>query len=658
MSNGDYSSGPSHFWPALCDESLFVEIECGEADVSLAADVLTTYNVPMTTTAQDTGGNLKNLDIKRQDALGVIKLSLMEEAGDGSSIYEPIVTEDGEVDFVKIGSSTSTLRDVYYTIQTKSYVETCAGVMITGGKPFPIRRALDWKPIWGDSLQFFNTDDMLSNCMVETIDQYATLTYNDPHFDSAFEDGIDNMYNIGLDNAWDRIMGWAYYTNLGPNADEYTTFAQQSPAEVPVRVSPLDEEEYPNVGDLERPLATSDPNQACWTSSLAVSQGVEIPIPDGMKYETVRETTVSKFMGVSEIYIVGMLLNDCYGTPKTDAQTKPNTEENTRLWIGADDTSRYIFKCIEGFHYVIKYAEFDPDPLQMENPRVVFANQARFNDNAKFGTGVEYNIKENSNLHKLVDEHSGLATILPTGGEQGVMVAEIWAVIQIDTPSFIIKDPIGRRADDIARDFECLVSPLVVTEEPEPKAFNGELIDQVEGKQDSDPTTVQDFTETDEEAALDVMQGGGTSMTFSFFNAEEIRKVSGAIFDYMNAGDGIETTYICGPTCEPKLGLQGPTVGIINSITYSYNDSGSYTISVSEGPRITGGFAEFGGGIFPKQTESKSAEATIIQDLGNHVHYKVLIDEIGVKTAFNCCASVLRVGDKVGVSIHNNAVEM
>jgi hypothetical protein len=294
----------------------------------------------------------------------------------------------------------------------------------------------------------------------------------------------------------------------------------------------------------------------------------------------------------------------------------------------------------------------------MENPRIVFANQARFNDNAKFGTEVEYNIIENTTLHKLSALQSGYATILPTGGEQGILVHEIWAVVQIDTPSFIIKDPVGRQADDIARDFECLVSPLVVTEEPEPKAFNGTLLDQVEGLKDHDPTTVQDFTETDEEAAYDVMQGGGTSLTFSFFNAEEVTEVSKAIYDYMNSGDGIETTYICGPSCEPKLGLQGPTGGIVNSITYSYNDSGSYTISVSEGPKIVGGYAEFGGGIFPKQTESKGAEATIIQDLGNHVHYKVLIDEIGVRTAFNCCASVLRVGDKVSVSIHNNPVEM
>jgi len=655
---------PKDFWFDFSDESTFTEIECGD-DLSLANKVLETYNIPCSTSS--IGGGLMNLDIKHQSAMNVIKISLMEEAKDGSSIYEPIVDEDGEVEFVKIGQSTASLTDIYYTIQTKNYVEECKGVMITGGTPFPIRKELDWKPIWGEgdnsSRKIHDTDAMRSTCFKDQFDQHATVSYNDPHLDSSFEDGIDNLYDITVENPWDRIIGYSYYIHGGDNVNDDTSIAHQKPSEIPIKVSPLltgdeepDEEAYPDTGELERPTITTDPDSECWSASIATGQGVEIPMPDDIKFTSVRGVTYNKFLGVSSVYLVGTLLTMCKGTPKQDEKTGENKEENTDLWIGADDLGRSVYKCVEGYHYVIKYPDADEDPLRMENPRIVFANQSRINDHAKYGKEVAYNVAPGNTMYEKMPS-TDTATIIPTGGIQGVKVEEIWATVLLDTPSFVIHDPIGRNADTIAQDLEVLITPLVVVDERAPVAFNGEEIDQVQGIIDHDPTTAQDFEETDMEAAMDDMEGGGVTLTFSFFDKAEVLKISDAVFDYMNAGDGIETTYVCGPDCEPKLGSKGPAAGIINNITYSYNDSGSYTISVNEGPMLAGNFAEFGGGIYTKQVEEVGAQATIIQDLGNHVHYKVSIDGYGVRTAFNCCAEVLRVGDKVNVAVHNNPVE-
>ena len=92
------------------------------------------------------------------------------------------------------------------------------------------------------------------------------------------------------------------------------------------------------------------------------------------------------------------------------------------------------------------------------------------------------------------------------------------------------------------------------------------------------------------------MNGGGMSLDFSFLDAEQCVTLSKALYEYMNSLDGIETVYVCDPNCDPKLGGVGPTGGVINSIQYSYTDSGSYTISANEGPRLVGGFAGVGGG--------------------------------------------------------------
>ena len=648
---------PKDFWFDFSNESTFTEIECGD-DLSLANKVLEAYNIPCSTPS--IGGGLMNLDIKHQSAMNVIKISLMEEAKDGSSIYEPMVDENGEVEFVKIGESNTSLTDIYYTIQTKNYKEECKGVMVTGGPPFPIRRELDWKPIWGtgdnSSRRIYDTEAMRSNCLTDRLDQHAAVVYNDPQFDTNFEDGIDNLYELTVDNPYDRIIGYAYYVYGGPNVNDDTSITHQKPSEVPIKVSPLLEDIYPDPGELERTTITTNPNSECWSASAATGQGVEIPIPDDIKFTSVRGVTYNKFLGVSQVYLVGTLLTECYGTPKSNELTGENKEENTDLWIGANDLGRSVFKCTEGYHYVIKYAEADVDPQRMENPRIVFANQSRINDFAKYGKEVEYNVSPGNNMYE-EQERSGTATIIPTGGTQGIRVEQIWVTIQLDTPSFVIYDPIGRNADTIAQDLEVLLTPLVIIEERAPVAYNGREIDQVQGIKDHDPTTTQDFEETDMEAAMDDMEGGGVTLTFSFFNKEEVIKISEAVYDYMNSGVGLETTYVCGPNCEPKLGTSGPAYGIINNITYSYNDSGSYTISVNEGPVLAGNFAEFGGNIYTKQVEEVGAQATIIQDLGNHIHYKVSIDGYGVRTAFNCCAEVLRVGDKVNVAVHNNPVE-
>ena len=125
----------------------------------------------------------------------------------------------------------------------------------------------------------------------------------------------------------------------------------------------------------------------------------------------------------------------------------------------------------------------------------------------------------------------------------------------------------------------------------------------------------------------------------------------------MNGRDGQEKVYTCGPHCQPKLGGAGPDGGIINQINYSYTDSQSYTISVNEGPKLVGQLAQVGTGPYFKQAEDVSRLGVIIRDHGNHIHYDVRLDQYGERTAVNCCDQILRKGDRVNCTIHNNAVE-
>jgi hypothetical protein len=58
-----------------------------------------------------------------------------------------------------------------------------------------------------------------------------------------------------------------------------------------------------------------------------------------------------------------------------------------------------------------------------------------------------------------------------------------------------------------------------------------------------------------------------------------------------------------------------------------------------------------------KPTENFSTTAQVLQDMGNHVHFKVRVDGIGDRMALNCSPKIIRVGDIVKVTIHNNPVQ-
>jgi hypothetical protein len=72
---------------------------------------------------------------------------------------------------------------------------------------------------------------------------------------------------------------------------------------------------------------------------------------------------------------------------------------------------------------------------------------------------------------------------------------------------------------------------------------------------------------------------------------------------------------------------------------------------------LYGGLPNITTGAAVKMTEEVSANGTILQDEGNHVMFKVLVDGVGVRQAMNTSPSVIRVGDRVSVTIHNNPVE-
>lgn len=676
-------SSIAEFWADYGNSDSFQEIDCPGPTGSLAADVLDKYGISLSEGAS-IGGNLYGLDIKNMDAMSVINLSLLEALADSGSfsngtMYELVADVRGGAKIIEIGGGSANLNDIYYQVQTESYVENCKGVLIRGGQPRPSWVETEWSPIWGeDGKHVYDYTKFLSNCSDPSFSTNAVIIFDDPNLtNSSYKDGIDNLYDI--EDPYQRIIGYATYKNA-PGSTKDTRITYNNVASVAIIVAQSTADGGPDMGTLiEKPQV--DPaskifgDKDCWTDAdqvVSYTNGIPIPIPESLRFTDLRNTQVDKFQRVTDVFIIGTPLSLVKSAPVNNdaaALTVPPNPDDYTAVINVDSSTKHVFKLNVGRDYVIAYDTSG----EYIAPYIVFSKNTRENEPLPYGKDTKYIVGQGGKYGAELQGQTGTATIFPAANNRGYIVEQIVAMIDVDSPSITIYDPeynglgedgASSKAVDIANNFEYWVRPLVLYEPPAPIAFNGELLDQTMGVKDNDPTTVQSFEDTPLELAMDEMNGGGgMELTLSFLNGEDdARKVadlSGNLFAFMNNGTGIETNYVCGPNTEVELGEMGPSGGVINNITYSYTDQGSYTISVNEGPRLVKSISAGGpSGPSVRATETVNARGTVIQSLGNGIHFKVRLDGYGERTAINTCHNIIREGDIVSCSVHNNQVEV
>ena len=653
------------FWPTFGTNGLSTITTSYEGTTSsLASDVLSTFGISCTGSR---GGSLEGLDIKNMDALAVINLSFLEYYGKTGTLLDIVANDSGGVSIITVGGSSCNLNDIYYQIQSDSYKSTCAGVLVRGGTPMPYWEDTDWVSIWGNGgKQVFDYSMFVSNCSDPELSSYAMIIFNDPNLDTSYNDGIDNLYDM-VDPIKQTFMGYARYMSA-PGSTDYTKITyNDSGANIPIVVCNGE-----SMGTLIEPPKMLPELEKfggadCWSGSnagISSSDGLKIPIPDTLRYTDVRGVSVDKFKSVTDVFIIGTPLSLVKAAPYNNdsaAITVPPTEESYTAIINIDSSTRNVFKLNPGKDYIILYED--------GIPYIVFSKNTRENDPLTYGPETSYVIGNGGKYSIDREGETGKATIFPVANNKGYIVDQVVAFIDIDMPSISIYDPeyngdgsdgASSKAIDIANNFIYELKPLILNNPPAPIAFNGSLIEQGDSVVDTDPTTVQDLSDTPLEKVLDKLNGGGYEITMSSLtNETTIKTMSRNLNNLMSNDDGVETTYVCGPTCEATLGSSGPGGGVINSIVYTYTDQGSYTISVNEGSKLIKSFS--GGGVTgatPKATETVTAQGKVIQSMGNGVNFKVKLDGFGDRVAINTCHSIIRVGDVVNCSIHNNPVEL
>lgn len=634
--------GPESFWPNFSKGD--TPLDSKGTTSNMASEVLDTFGIAHTGTA---GDSLSYLDIKRMDADKAINLSLSAEAalGGGATMKEMSVNVDGLIEFSEVGAGSGLSGcEIYYQIQSSTYVEACKGVMVTGGKPLPTRRVAAFKDVWQSGLkETYNAFWVADNGLSIEFSKYATVVFEDPFLDSNYEDGIDNLYD--LTSPWESILGYARYIDWpGSENSPETTVERANTAIIPILVSGSSGSVYDaELGTLEK----RQPGIGEGTESIG--EGIPINIPEKFAFTTVRGTSLNKLIGIHSVIIVGRKVNTLIGIPSGSSSAMGGGTDDVTVMASIDSNQDSMYTLKAGDHYVINY--------EGGNPSISFASNARANDPAAFGTGVTLLIDDDS---AFLAGDTIVASVLPTGGTDGYLISQVIALVNVQTPCINIYDPRPGVAMQIAEGISYQLAPLIIEDKPAPIAVNGSLIDQAEGVLDHDPTTVQNLTDTPLEAAKDLMSGGGMTLTLSCLDENGCRALSSSLYSHLNSGNGTITTYICGPDSTPTLGgYGGDSSSIVNDIVYSYSDSNSYTISVTTGPKLLGNLSDVVGGATSLRTENVPSTGKVIQDMGDHVTFKVALDGCGLgpMVAINTAPKVIRVGDRVQCTVYNNAVE-
>jgi hypothetical protein len=408
-------------------------------------------------------------------------------------------------------------------------------------------KPLVWKPIWHAAIEKFNGElqgapiytgyDMLNNCMTAEWNSYATIVFNDPQLSTAYEDGIENLYEITQANPWDTIIGYAVC--IDP-PDEFVTdktqIAYNRDASVPLMVSSIPEGQNTcYIGEVlyKQPTYSEGAvDEACWagtTGGPAVDYATSlwVDIPSHLRYTDVRDDTVDQFVKIDGVYLIGIKIDALYARPKDDASTLLNmTDENSNIWASIQSTRLTSFRLDEKKHYAIAVGRGSGDNYDVG---IGFAKETRPNDDVTYGNGPDgdgtrFYLDPLCDAAKrgtfLGQDTTGeiVGTIFPINKTQGILVQEVWVTIQLEAHSITIYDPSGYDAENnvtnralrIAEKLSYYIAPLVMDGPPAPVGFKSSTktgpLDLRDALPDNDPTTAPpSFTNTDMEVAMDLM---------------------------------------------------------------------------------------------------------------------------------------------------------
>lgn len=692
-----------------------------DPDRPISQLVLETYGIPFVQPVL--GGSVPGYDIRNQDATSMLRLSLISEltnsppagsnrVGDGG-LAEVELDGEGIGRFYIVGRELAQNLDVRYCVPTGQIVNETELVIVRGYDP-PISRELR-EPFDGmKNPDFMGYDDCAAqSCEEEQNSKYATISYDDPSLDQAYNDDIINSYEIG---AFESLVGYVIdfdvnggsptpegvRISFGDSTKEYIRFDasiyKNSVIDGTIPVS-SDFRGFPDGAVIGAGRAPGQPvgggpsssvpatvtvvNQdtgVCTTSTVTVVGGlINIGKSHFERLNKYGELE-SDLIGVQDIVFSGQKVFQIteFGGLPSDGVTgfaksilDPNKElislQHGKNWTWTTNVdggvSINLFSIIDTEFTKTVCKFYDRNTLLIP-PKFEFRESTKDDPNSFITLPEQFK-----------------DYICAVGDPLGykVVSGQMCIIVERRRPSIDIFDP-GNNAMDIAASISITYTPIVLVDLPPPIAFaalapltsidedNGTptasigptgIIDQTDGIVDAQPNTVQNLGASELSILQDNTRGSTIDMTLPFLNATECLEVAENYLAEQN--ETVTTTSIVlGPDSIPRLGDvftdDTGNTSTINEINYSYSDASQYLITITTGPKyLTSG--SFNNSQYQLQTEDVTKEATIVQDRGDGATYVVRLRGGDEMVALSFILEDIGVGDKCQVRIFNNPVE-
>ncbi len=660
----------------------------------LAVLVLNEYSIPIDTASlalmPNGAGTLAGYDIHNMDALNVIKFSVFERIRDQLFI-ELYANAAGEAEFVDIGANTfgGTPR---YNVPNRKVVNRAKQIQTTGFNPpamMYIRGPFNILRDENNDTEMVNdiaNVGLKDTCYEELFDRYATIMYRTPILRSDWGDILDSLYEV---DAFEQISGWIHKiliddSLIAASAEVIFSDTTPYPVQIPIGKSLADHPgfiRYPMTAGTEQEISCFIPLDIDFNSS-----GIILDVPNSTYVDENTGQELSDLLGVAQVFImgweviywytIGVLGRITYVVGCKYRRIPYKLSEGSDYAWGYDDQNN--LKIIFG----IGETEYDEYLETTHNVDITFP------DKISGGPFFDTPGGEGQNVFDpfLVWPHLGGSNSGGAGGGFGstMLIDELWVVVTRNKSSITIYDPAGN-ADGALRNstyelyamIQCDPEAPISGRSDDPEGFDGP-VDPTDCLFDHDPMTVQDLTTCDMELLQNAMDGSSFSMTMPFIQdvtiditnersvvtypqspgESELYQIADFIYDLTNE-EITEVTYIFGPDDEPKLGdafSHNGIDGIINSISYSYQDSSSYLITAVVGPKYlkdNAGYSD--ASIWQQQVETVTKEGAITQVAGNGIHYAVHVEGMGDFIAVNTVVDGFppEVGDRVTVEINN-----
>jgi hypothetical protein len=580
------------------------------------------------------GSSLATYDIHNKDPYQMIQLSLAAEAfTDGGPIKECYADQEGDVKFVALGTGAGP-TEIYYSITNDTFKLECNNVLVEGYDPPPKRESRpkedlftlvdeDIKPKYHTMGSILKSKNAFAEGWIE--------------YERATEDMLKQRFDIG----------------------DYETIFLTYAVTIPFFKAGSTDVQYHNT--CSRFIELDNFGEMVEAAEFKVRDfpGGVLQADKGVEIEGSRDP---KFLNVKRVILYGYKLERIlYYRAGGEGNPSPWAFINTNLPNG--------FELRRGEDYVVN----------RENgvTKITFANNAKESYRGFFGTpGQTFKVHGESiqiSDEKVIDptvtvagqlRDGGVAEVgqtikppkglFPVGfGEAGYAVERIFVEVEWDNPCVYIKDDMDDITEEKLKLVEIMVIPIVIDDHPAPMSVNGVTV--TRPVKDDDPTSLQLFSQSGYQQIIDSLSGGDIRLVLPFLDEEGANRASSRILALRNEESG-DVTHVCGPNCNPDIGGVGVGGAVVNEISYSYQDSSQYVVSVNCGPLWRSIGTGWTTSIRMMQVDQLSLDGTVINAMANNADFTVMCSKIGQVNCVNATRDRIFTGDKVKVTIYNNAV--